>query len=142
MINFFHFGSFGSPLRLFQRNEAIADEPPEGDRAIIHDAACRSVAVLFCDFLFQSLPCLKFRQLRFLAKDERNRVHFLFVFDWIEHRSCPAERPNPSDAMYPSVPHSSVGEQVGVAILRPDLLRRVAENRSCSAINSSILLAR
>ena len=40
--------------------------------------------------------------------------------------------------MFPSVPHFSVGEQVGVAILRPEFLWRDAENRSCSAIKLRI----
>src|ERR1039458_4865211 len=84
----FHLGGFRFPVRLFQGQKPVPHKPAERDRAVVHDAASRILAVLFRDFLFQPLPCLKFRQLRFLAKNDRNCVDFLLVFDWIEHRSA------------------------------------------------------
>jgi len=80
-----HLGRLFFPLRLFQRKEAVANEPSEGHRTVVQNSVSVGLSAQFCHLPFQFLARLEFGHLRPGAKNDWNDAGFHFVVRNIHH---------------------------------------------------------
>src|SRR6266852_3166658 len=92
----FHLGRFFLPVRLFEREKAVADEPPERSRAIVHGpaAAWSCLSGTSGYFAFQFFSRFRCLHLRLEPENHRNYIALLLIRGRVKNGLAKIDRKN------------------------------------------------